>query len=77
MGAGMSGMPLPRHATSHMQYPAQHHPDMLQGDIASMASALTVGQLGARTHPSGTAYSLCCATALQGPIATPNLCLSL
>ena len=77
MGAGMSGMPLPRHATSQMQYPAQQHPHMLQGDIASMASAFIVGQLGARTPPSGTAYSLCCATALQGPIATPTLCVSL
>ncbi len=57
MGAGMSGMPLPRNATSQMQFPAQQHPHMLQGDIASMASAFSNAQAGARKHPSGTALS--------------------
>ena len=74
----MSGMPLPRNATSQMQFPAQQHPHMLQGDIASMASAFISGQLGASEHTSGTGHSCllrhgsarpcCCTTPLPQPV---------
>ena len=67
MGAGMSGMPLPRNAPSQMQFPAQQHPHMLQGERPAWH----------RPSTEGSWVLVCTHQALYSLSATPRLCKTL